>query len=245
MIILPAIDMLQGKPVRLVRGDYGQSSQVAEDVIDTARSFEKQNAAWIHMVDLDGAKAGHPVNLDLALQAAAAVDIPVELGGGFRSIEHIEKAIEGGIARVILGTSALNDEALLRQALDKYKERIAVGMDCRNGKVSVAGWLQDSDMDYLDFARKMEDLGVQTLIVTDISKDGTLEGPALQMMKNLKNHVSINLIASGGIRDLGNIKDLKEAGCYGAITGKAIYAGTLDLQQAIQEAQNTQEEAAC
>lgn len=239
MILLPAIDILDGKPVRLVQGDYGRASQVAASVPETAAEFERKGAEWIHMVDLDGAKAGHPVNLDLIAETARSVNIPVEAGGGFRTMEDIERALEGGISRVILGTSALQDEALLKEALARYGERIAVGMDCRNGKVSVAGWLQDSEMDYLDFARKMEALGVQTLIVTDISRDGTLGGPALAMMEAVSNACGINLVASGGVKDLGSIEDLAALNLYGAIAGKALYAGTLDLQQAIEAGRKT------
>lgn len=233
MIILPAIDILAGKPVRLSQGAYDSASVVADDALACAAQFEKDGAKWIHMVDLDGAKEGHPVNLELIGQTARSVSIPVECGGGFRTMEDIEAGLAAGLSRIILGTSALQDPDLLKEAVHRWPEQIAVGMDCRNGKVSVAGWLQDSEMDYLEFARRMEAMGVKTLIVTDIAKDGMMQGPSMEMYQTLRNAVSMDLIASGGVSSLDDIEALAASGMDGAISGKALYAGALDLKEAI------------
>ena len=233
MIILPAIDIIDGKPVRLYQGDYGKKEIVADDIFETAKSFEEAGADYIHLVDLDGAKSGSNENHELVIKIANMLKIPVELGGGIRSFDTIEYLLDNGVSRVILGTIAMEDEELLKKAVDTYGERIAVGIDCKNGKVYGRGWLEGSDLDYVEFAKKMESLGVKNIIVTDISKDGTLEGPNVEMLKKLKETVNIDITASGGIRDIQNIKDLNEIGLYGAITGKAIYAKTLSLEEAI------------
>ena len=239
MIILPAIDIIDGKPVRLVQGDYARKEVVASSVEDTARSFEQAGAGFVHLVDLDGAKAGKSLNRDLIIRTARSLSIPVEVGGGIRTMETIEDYLENGVARVILGTSALQDPELLQQVVQQYGERIAVGLDCRNGRVSVSGWLEDSDQDYLSFARAMEKMGVKTLIFTDISRDGTLSGPNLEMLAALKEAVNVQIIASGGIKDLSYIEDLAALDLYGAITGKAMYAGTLNLAEAIERGKKT------
>lgn len=233
MIILPAIDIINGKPVRLVQGDFSSQEVVAADVVETARAFENQGAEFVHLVDLDGAKAGHPVNQEKIIAAAKALSIPVEVGGGIRTLEQIETYLEQGIARIILGTSALKDPELLKTAVEKYPDQIAVGLDCKDGKVCLSGWLDVTSTDYLDFARYLASLGVKTIIFTDISKDGTLQGPNLDMLKKLQDSVDVNIVASGGIKDLSHIQALADMNLYGAITGKAMYAGTLDLQEAI------------
>ena len=233
MIILPAIDIIDGKPVRLYQGDYNKKEIVAADVLETAKSFEEKGAEYVHLVDLDGAKSGSNQNHELVIKVAKELNIPVELGGGIRSFETIKYLLDNGVSRVILGTIAMEDEELLKKAVDTYGEKIAVGIDCKNGKVYGRGWLEGSDLEYIDFAKKMESIGVKNIIVTDISKDGTLEGPNVEMLKELKKNVNIDITASGGIRDIDNIKDLLEADLYGAITGKAIYAGTLSLEEAI------------
>lgn len=233
MIILPAIDIIDGKPVRLYQGDYDKKEIVAEDIFETAKSFEEMGADYLHLVDLDGAKDGNTKNHELVIKIANMLNIPVELGGGIRSFETIKYLLDNGVSRVILGTIAMEDEELLKRAVDTYGEKIAVGIDCKDGKVYGRGWLEGSNLDYIDFAKKMEEVGVKNIIVTDISKDGTLEGPNVEMLKILKETVNIDITASGGIRDIGNIKDLMKLDLYGAITGKAIYAGTLSLEQAI------------
>ena len=234
MIILPAIDIIDGKPVRLYQGDYDKKEIVADDIFETAKSFEDMGAEYLHLVDLDGAKSGSNENHELVIKIANMLKIPVELGGGIRSFETIKYLLDNGVSRVILGTIAMEDEELLKKAVDTYGEKIAVGIDCKDGKVYGRGWFAGSDLDYIDFAKKMESVGVKNIIVTDISKDGTLEGPNVEMLKKLKETVNIDITASGGIRDIENIKDLMEIDVYGAITGKAIYAKTLSLEEAIE-----------
>lgn len=233
MIILPAIDIIDGKPVRLYQGDYNKKEIVAEDILETAKSFEKAGASYIHLVDLDGAKKGELVNGDVIIKVAKTLNTPVEIGGGIRSIETIKYLIENGISRVILGTSAMEDEDLLKKAIDLYGDKIAVGIDCKDGYAYGRGWLEGSSLYYIDFAKSLEKLGVKNIIVTDISKDGTLEGPNVEMLKELSENVNMDITASGGIRDIQNIKDLIDLGLYGAITGKAIYSNTLSLEEAI------------
>ena len=233
MIILPAIDIIDGKPVRLYQGDYEKKEIVSNDIFETAKSFEDMGAEYLHLVDLDGAKSGSNQNHDLVIKIANMLKIPVELGGGIRSFETIKYLIDNGVSRIILGTIAIEEEELLKKAIKAYGEKIAVGIDCKDGKVYGRGWLAISNLDYIDFAKKMENMGVQNIIVTDISKDGTLEGPNVDMLKTLKETINIDITASGGIRDIGNIKDLMKLDLYGAITGKAIYAETLSLEEAI------------
>lgn len=238
MIILPAIDIIDGKPVRLYQGDYDKKEIVADDIFETAKSFEDMGAEYIHLVDLDGAKSGSSANHELVIKIAQMLNIPVELGGGIRTFETIKYLIDNGVSRVILGTIAIEDEELLKKAVAEYGEKIAVGIDCKDGRVYGRGWLAESNLDYIDFAKKMESLEVKNIIVTDISKDGTLEGPNVGMLKKLKETVNIDITASGGIRDIQNIRDLNEIGLYGAITGKAIYAKTLSLEEAIEVVKN-------
>lgn len=233
MIVLPAIDILDGKPVRLYQGDYGQSTCVADDALVCEKNFEAANAPYLHIVDLNGAKEGNRVNEDLIYEIVKICTIPVEVGGGIRTMSAIDSYIENGVSRVILGTSAIQDIGLLKDAVRKYGSKIAVGLDCKDGYVCTSGWLEKSKEYYLAFAKRMEEIGVQTLICTDISKDGTLQGPNFKMLEALKNHVSCNLIASGGVRDLSHIKKCKDLDLYGVIAGKAIYEKTLDLKEAI------------
>ncbi len=233
MLILPAIDIIDGKPVRLYQGDYNKKEIVAEDILETARSFEKAGAEFIHLVDLDGAKKGELVNGDSIIKVAQTLNMKVEVGGGIRTYETIKYLIDNGISRVILGTSAMEDEELLKRAINDFGDKIAVGIDCKDGYAYGRGWLEGSSLYYIDFAKKLESLGVKNVIVTDISKDGTLQGPNVDMLRELKENVNMDITASGGIRDIDNIKALNDLDLYGAITGKAIYAGTLSLDEAI------------
>ena len=233
MIILPAIDIIDRKPVRLYQGDYAQKEIVGSSVMELAKNFEQSGAEYIHLVDLDGAKEGKRVNHEIILETAHALDVPVEVGGGIRTMAQIKSYLENGIDRVILGTSAMEDPQLLQDALRRYGERIAVGIDCRDGLVYGRGWLEASEMHYITFAKQLEEMGVQTVIVTDISKDGTLSGPNTDMLAALKEQSGMRIIASGGIRSIEDIAALKQLGLYGAITGKAMYHGTLDLKAAI------------
>ena len=233
MIILPAIDILDQKCVRLTKGDYNTAKKVAQDPIETAKEFESAGAEFIHMVDLNGARDGKIVNNEIYEKVVKSVNIPIEVGGGIRNIETVEYYISKGINRVIIGSAALTDPEFVKAAVDKYGDRIAVGIDAENGMVKTSGWLENSNVNYIDLALKMQDVGVKYLIFTDISKDGTLSGPNFAQLKELSGSVSINIIASGGIHDINDIIMLKSMNLYGAICGKSIYSGSIDLREAI------------
>lgn len=233
MIILPAIDILDEKPVRLYQGDYNKKECVGDSILDIAQTFENEGAAYVHMVDLNGAKEGKKVNQDIIVKTAQSLSIPVEVGGGIRSMEDVDFYLQQGVSRVILGTAAIEDQSFLKAALAKYDDAIAVGIDCKDGYAYGRGWLAESKLEYIAFAKQMEALGVKTIIVTDISRDGTMEGCNVEMLKNLSKEVSMDIIASGGIRDIQHIKELADLKLYGAITGKAMYAKTLSLSDAI------------
>lgn len=233
MIILPAIDIKDGQCVRLTKGDFATVEKVAEDPLETALSFESAGADWLHMVDLDGAREGNLRNSEVFIKAANSTGLKVELGGGIRTLESIDYYLESGITRVIIGSAAITNRELVRRAAEKYGERIAVGIDARNGMVSGDGWLTDSSITYLELARAMEDVGIRCIIFTDISKDGTLSGPNLDQLFKINEAVGCDIIASGGIHTIKDIIALKEMGLYGAICGKSIYRGTLSLEEAI------------
>ncbi len=236
MIILPAIDIHKGKCVRLVQGDYATASQVAADPLETAKQFEADGAEWIHMVDLDGAKEGKPVNTDIYTNVAKHTNLKVELGGGIRSLETIEAYFGMGISRVILGSAALKNPQLVADAVQKYgSEKIVVGIDAKNGMVATEGWLETSDVNYIDLANKMMEVGVRYFIFTDISKDGTLSGVNTQQLGLLAcaTNRQCNIIASGGVHTMDDIIACKTLGLYGTICGKSIYQGTLSLKEAI------------
>lgn len=233
MIILPAIDIKDGQCVRLTKGDFATVEKVAEDPLGTARRFEEAGAEWLHMVDLDGAKEGSLKNTEVFIKVAQNTGMKIELGGGIRTLESIDYYMEQGISRVIIGSAAISNRELVKRAAEKYGERIAVGIDARNGMVSGDGWLTDSSITYLELAKTMEEIGIGCIIFTDISKDGTLSGPNLEQLFQIKEAVSCDIIASGGIHTLKDIIDLKEMGLYGVICGKSIYKGTLSLEEAI------------
>jgi len=233
MIIFPAIDIKDGQCVRLYKGEFSKTEVVSQDIIETAKNLQRDGAEFIHMVDLDGALKGKPGNLETISEILKNIDIPVELGGGIRSLETIENILGIGINRVILGTSALNNKKLVIESVKKYGKKIVVGIDANNRKVAVEGWVKVSNVDYIEFAKNMEQIGVETIIFTDISRDGTLKGPNLEQLDEINSSVSCNIIASGGIKNLEDIISIKKLGIYGAITGKAIYAGTLNLKEAI------------
>ncbi|NLZ48147.1 MAG: 1-(5-phosphoribosyl)-5-[(5-phosphoribosylamino)methylideneamino]imidazole-4-carboxamide isomerase [Clostridiales bacterium] len=233
MIIIPAIDIRQGKCVRLYQGDFSKPTKVAEDPVEVAEKFQETGAQYIHMVDLDGALEGRTVNEDIIINVVSRVKVPVELGGGIRDLRTIDRLINKGISRVILGSVALKNTQMVMEAVKEFGQHIAVGIDAKNGKVSIEGWLNTSNVNYIDFALKMEDIGVDNIIFTDISRDGTLKGPNLEQLQALKEKVSCKVTASGGIKDLEDIKALKAMELYGAITGKAIYDGTLSLAEAL------------
>ena len=233
MIIFPAIDIMGGKPVRLYKGDFSTAHQVANDAIETAVGFVRSGAEWIHMVDLDGSLKKERVNSDVFITVAKETPLKVELGGGIRKIQDIDFYINNGISRVILGSVALKNPDLVKEAVREFGERIAVGIDAKNGFVATEGWTEGSDVYFTDLARRMEDIGVKTIIFTDISKDGTLSGPNIKQLAEINNAVSCDITASGGISDLNDIIALKNEGLYGAICGKSIYNGTLVLADAI------------
>ena len=233
MIILPAIDIQNRQCVRLVKGDFGTAHTVADDPLETAAAFRRAGAEWIHMVDLDGARTGNRVNADIFFAVAAQSGLKVELGGGIRDMETLEDYLSGGISRCILGSAALKNPDFVRQAVSLYGDRIAVGIDAVGGRVAAEGWLEVSQVSYLELARRMEDIGVRTLIFTDISKDGTLSGPNLEQLEELDGAVSCSVIASGGIRELRDIERLRDRRLYGAICGKSLYEGTLSLEEAL------------
>lgn len=234
MIILPAIDILGGKCVRLTKGKYDTAEKVAADPIETALEFEADGAEFIHLVDLDGARFGKPVNNEIYENIAKKVHIPIEVGGGIRNMETVDFYIKKGISRVIIGSAALTNPTLVKQSVEKYGERIAVGIDAMDGFVKTSGWTEKSTINYIELAKKMANMGIEYIIFTDISKDGTLEGPNLEQLAELQKSVKTNIIASGGIKNSDDIKALKDMDLYGAICGKSIYSGNLSLKEAIE-----------
>ncbi|MDE6540146.1 MAG: 1-(5-phosphoribosyl)-5-[(5-phosphoribosylamino)methylideneamino]imidazole-4-carboxamide isomerase [Ruminococcus sp.] len=236
MIILPAIDIKGGNCVRLFKGDFSTVEKVASDYLETAKSFENAGAEWIHMVDLDGAKEGRPVNIKIYTDVAEKTNLKVELGGGIRSLETIQEYLNMGISRVILGSVALKNPKLVRDAVEKFgSEKIVVGIDAMNGMVATEGWLETSDVNYIDLANQMIKSGVKYFIFTDISKDGTLSGVNKEQLQALADGTeNCNIIASGGVHTMDDIKVCKAMGLYGTICGKSIYKGTLNLKEAIE-----------
>lgn len=240
MIIFPAIDLLGGNCVRLLKGDYSTAGKVANDPVQTAKEFKASGAEYLHTVDLDGAKNGEASSLNRKAieKIIEETGMFVELGGGLRTMDDLDNAARCGISRMILGSAATNLE-FLKRAVDKYGKKIAVGIDAKDGYVATAGWINKTDLNYLDFAKSVADAGVETIIFTDISRDGTLEGPNLNMLGQLSCTVSCNITASGGIKSIDDIKKLAEMNIYGAICGKSIYAGTLKLEEALRYAKNS------
>lgn len=236
MIILPAIDIQGGSCVRLQKGDFSTAHKVAEDPYETAKAFADAGAKWIHMVDLDGAKSGSIQNAPIFLKVAKESGLQVELGGGIRNMETISYYLDAGISRIILGSAAVKNPQLVKEAVERYGERIAVGIDARDGMVATEGWLESGNVSYLDLAAEMVRIGVQYLIFTDISRDGMLTGANFAQLEALNTTINCNLIASGGIRDISDISRCKELGLYGAICGKSLYSGTLSLKEAVEMA---------
>ncbi len=233
MIIFPAIDIMDGKPVRLLRGNFATAEQVAEDVLTTAKQFARVGCTWVHMVDLDGSLQKKPVNTDPILQVVEHTPLKVEVGGGIRTMEDIAFYLDRGVDRVILGSVALKNPELVQQAVDAYGDKIAVGIDAKQGMVATEGWTEDSKMDFIDLAKAMEKMGVATIIYTDIGRDGTLSGPDVQGLDRLNKAVGCNVIASGGVTTITDILVMKDKKMYGTICGKCIYKKTLDLREAV------------
>ena len=233
MIILPAIDIIDGKPVRLYQGSYEKVREVAKDVFEAAKTFTEEGATWLHIVDLDGAKLGKPVNTEIILKVVRELKVFVQVGGGIRNMEELDFYIQNGVKRCILGTSALKDRDFLKEAVLKYGDKIAVGIDAKNSKVSLEGWIEQSEKDFCQMGKKMEKMGVKTIIVTDILSDGTLQDVNFPIIKKFKEEVNVNIIASGGVKDIKDIEKLKELDIYGVIAGSSLYNKTLDLKEAI------------
>ena len=237
MLILPAIDILGGKAVRLYKGDYNQVTVYSERPWEIAEDFVSKGASAIHIVDLDGAREGSAVNMDVVRKIARFPNMLTEIGGGIRNQDIVERYLDAGISRVILGTAALNDPVFLRRILALYGERVAVGVDLNDGKVAVKGWLEKSDKDGLVFLKELEDMGVKSVIVTDISRDGAMKGTNLEMYRKISAETSLQVTASGGVSTLEDVSALKEIGVWGAIIGKAYYTGAIDLSDAIRIAE--------
>lgn len=236
MIILPAIDMKDGACVRLKKGEFSTAHKVADNALETAKAFADAGAKWIHMVDLDGARDGVRTNFPYINEVIQRSGLKVELGGGIKTEPDVTAIVEAGVKRFVIGSAAVTNPKVLEFALKHYGDKVAVGIDCMNGKVRTAGWEEDSGLDYLDLARSMEEEGVKTIIFTDIAADGMLSGPNFAQLDALQKTVSCNIVASGGVTTLDDVKRLRDMGLYGAIIGKAYYAGTIDLAQAVAEA---------
>ena len=235
MIILPAIDIIEGRAVRLYKGDYSLKTEYGNPA-DVALDFKREGATHIHIVDLDGAKSGQAPNFELISRIANSTDLFVEVGGGIRSLDTVKKYLDAGVSRVIIGTAAITDSDFLDKALDAYGEKIAVGVDILDEKVRIKGWLESSGINVYDFVAKMEALGVKTVICTDISKDGAMSGTNLELYKQLKSRFELDIIASGGVSSMADVIALRNAGLSGAIIGKAYYMGAIRLKEAIEAA---------
>lgn len=236
MILLPAIDLKDGRCVRLKKGEFSTASQVADSALLTAQAFADAGAKWVHMVDLDGARDGVRQNFPIIYEVIQQSGLSVELGGGIKSELDVITIGEAGAGRIVIGSAAVTNPQVVEYAVKQYGERTAVGIDCLDGRVRTAGWEQDSGVNYLDLARQMEEKGVKTLIFTDIATDGMLSGPSFDQLAALQKAVKCNIVASGGVTTLDDVKRLRDMGLYGAIIGKAYYAGTLDLTEAVREA---------
>ena len=236
MKIFPAIDLYEGRAVRLLKGNYNEMTIYSEDPPEVAKDFADAGAGCIHIVDLEGAKAGAAVNFDVVKAIKEASGLFCEIGGGIRTMETAEKYIDAGIDRVILGTAAVSDKDLLKAALGQFGEKIAVGVDLKGGKVAVKGWLEDSGIDGIDMCKEMQDMGVSTIICTDISKDGAMKGTNHELYKRLSKELSLQITASGGISSIEDIKRLRSLDIYAAIIGKAYYTGAIGLKEALEAA---------
>ena len=236
MILFPAIDLKDGKVVRLFKGDFSTVHQVAEDPVETARQFQAAGCTHLHMVDLDGAREGRRKNGDI-VRRVCQVGLEVELGGGIRTLEDVDAVFTLGVSRCVIGSAAVSNPDLVCAVLERWgAQRVAVGIDAKDGLVRTAGWEENSGLDALNFARQMEKLGVKYLIFTDIDTDGTLSGPAYGRLEQLQKAVGCSITASGGVSSNRDLRRLKEMGLYGAIIGKAWYAGKIDLPLAVKEA---------
>ena len=236
MLIFPAIDLFEGKAVRLFKGDYAQMTVYSDKPWEFAKDFENQGATCLHMVDLEGAKTGETPNLETIRKIVASTNLFVEVGGGIRSMKVVDAYLSAGVSRVILGTAAVTDEAFLKEAVDTYGEKIAVGVDLKDGKVAIRGWTETSELDAFTFCEKMQNLGVKTIICTDISKDGAMQGANHALYAQLMEKFSLDIIASGGVSSMEDVKRLAAMNMYGAIIGKAYYTGAISIREAVEAA---------
>ncbi len=236
MLIFPAIDLYDGKAVRLYKGNYNEMTVYSETPWEIALDFEKNGATWIHIVDLEGAKTGDTPNIETVKKIVGSTSLRAEIGGGIRSIEVIEKYLEAGVSRVILGTAAVTDEKFLLEAASKYGDKIAVGVDIKDGYVAIRGWTEKSEYECFAFCEKMQKIGISTLICTDISKDGAMMGTNHELYTELSRRFGMNIIASGGVSSLDDIKKLRTLDIYGAIIGKAYYTGAINISEAVEAA---------
>lgn len=236
MLIFPAIDLYEGKAVRLYKGDYNEMTVYSNNPPEIAKKFASLGATCIHLVDLEGARDGSTPNLSVVKSICEQTDLFAEVGGGIRDMKTVETYLSAGVNRVILGTAAVTDEKFLKEAVSKYGEKIAVGVDIKDGKVAIKGWLQKSEYDAFDFCKKLEEIGVSTVICTDISRDGAMKGANHALYKELSEKFSIKFVASGGVSSIEDVKKLREQDMYAAIIGKAYYTGAIDLKEAIEVA---------
>lgn len=236
MKIFPAIDLIDGCAVRLLRGDYNQKTVYSSNPVDVAKSFVEAGAEYIHIVDLDGAKDGSNANIEVVRNIVKESGLKAEIGGGIRSMEAIEKYLDLGVMRVILGTAAVTDTEFLKKAVSTYGEKVAVGVDIKDGKVAIKGWTEVSQLDCFEFCKMLEEIGVKTVICTDISKDGVMSGTNIDLYKQLSAQFKMDIVASGGVSNIENVRTLTEMNMYGAILGKALYTGGIDLKEAIRVA---------
>ena len=233
MKIFPAIDLYDGKAVRLYKGNYDEMTVYSNNPIEIARDFVSAGAEYIHMVDLEGAKDGTTPNIDIVRQVATETSLKVEIGGGIRSMQTLDSYFKAGVFRAILGTAAVTDEAFLRSAIEKYGDKVAVGADVKDGMVAIKGWVEKSEYSTDSFFEKMCSLGVKTVICTDISKDGAMRGTNRELYRALSEKYNVDIVASGGVSSIEDVKALSDMNLYGAIIGKAYYIGAIDLKEAI------------
>lgn len=236
MNIFPAIDLYEKKAVRLLKGDYAKMTVYSENPVEIAKDFENSGARFLHIVDLEGAKTGDTPNIETIKNIVKNTNLFTEVGGGIRSVDTVEKYLNIGVNRVILGTAAVTDENFLRTAANKYNEKIAVGVDIKDGFAAIKGWTSVSEFTCFEFCEKMCKIGVKTIICTDISKDGAMQGTNVELYKELSEKFDIDIIASGGVSSIDDIKKLKNLGIYGAIIGKAYYTGAISIKEAIEVA---------
>ncbi|MCD8390462.1 MAG: 1-(5-phosphoribosyl)-5-[(5-phosphoribosylamino)methylideneamino]imidazole-4-carboxamide isomerase [Firmicutes bacterium] len=237
MRIYPAIDIKDGKCVRLLQGRFSDVTVFGDNPADTAKKWESLGGEFIHVVDLDGALKGRGVNEEIIRGICAAVSVPVQTGGGIRSMEDIKSRLNCGVNRVIIGTKAVSDSEFVKRAVDEYGEKIVIGIDAKDGMVAVEGWEKTSDFTAVDFAKKMESLGVKTIVYTDIATDGTLQGPNVAAMAEMVKSTGLDVIASGGVGDISHIAALKDTGVEGVIVGRALYTGNVNLADALKAAE--------